>query len=184
MSDATDITDGAVGRVRRYVEMRAAKPLRGVGECIHRVHTGTEWEAELLLSDLRALLAERDEARRNARAWQSAAHTAGQYREQERARAEKAEAERDAARCATNDVAAFLTGKLTDAEAERDRLRAEVEAARRESEAAAPVIEAARCIKHWHDREPDGMVVSAEHVRALWDVLDQYDAAIRARGDA
>jgi len=55
-----------------------------------------------------------------------------------------------------------------------------VAAARREGEAAAPVIEAARCIKHWHDREPDGMVVSAEHVRALWYALDQYDAAIRA----
>jgi len=39
--------------------------------------------------------AERDEARRNARAWQGAAHTAGHYREQERSRAEKAEAERD-----------------------------------------------------------------------------------------
>jgi hypothetical protein len=59
----TDTSAEAVGRVRRYVEMRAAKPLRGVGECIHGVHTGTEWEAELLLSDLRALLAERDRLR-------------------------------------------------------------------------------------------------------------------------
>jgi hypothetical protein len=65
----------------------------------------------------------------------------------------------------------------------QDRLYTEAEVAA-QVEAAAPVIEAARCIKHWHDREPDGMVVSAEHVRALWDVLDQYDAAIRARGDA
>jgi hypothetical protein len=50
-------------------------------------------------------------------------------------------------------------------------------------EEAAPVIEAARCIRHWHDREPDGMVVSAEHVRALWAALDQYDA-IRALKEA
>lgn len=46
-----------------------------------------------------------------------------------------------------------------------------------ESEALS-VIEAARCIRHWHDREPDGMVVSAEHVRALWSALERYDAAL------
>jgi len=38
------------------------------------------------------------------------------------------------------------------------------------------VIDAARCIRHWHDSEPDGMVVSAEHVRLLWAALAEYDA--------
>jgi hypothetical protein len=33
------------------------------------------------------------------------------------------------------------------------------------------VAEAAQCIRHWHDLEPDGMVVSAEHVRLLWVAL-------------
>jgi ribA/ribD-fused uncharacterized protein len=37
------------------------------------------------------------------------------------------------------------------------------------------VIEAARCIRHWHDREPDGMVVSAQHVRILWAALRNLD---------
>jgi len=36
---------------------------------------------------------------------------------------------------------------------------------------AAAVVTAARCIRHWHDSGKDGMVVSADHVRALWDVL-------------
>ena len=40
---------------------------------------------------------------------------------------------------------------------------------------ATEVIKAARCIRHWHDHEPDGMVVSAEHVRLLWAAIDKYD---------
>lgn len=36
---------------------------------------------------------------------------------------------------------------------------------------AAKVVTAARCIRHWHDSGSDGMVVSAEHVRALWEAL-------------
>jgi hypothetical protein len=43
---------------------------------------------------------------------------------------------------------------------------------------AEGVIAAARCIQHWHDREPDGMVVSAEAVRSLWQALIDYDALI------
>lgn len=46
-----------------------------------------------------------------------------------------------------------------------------------EAEALA-VIEAARCIKHWHDAHNGGMIVSGEHVHALWDALDKYDAAL------
>jgi hypothetical protein len=38
------------------------------------------------------------------------------------------------------------------------------------------VIEAAKCIRHWHDREPDGMIVSAEHVRKLWAALHDLEA--------
>ena len=37
------------------------------------------------------------------------------------------------------------------------------------------VINAARCIRHWHDREPDGMVVSKSHVFALWQALTELD---------
>jgi len=43
--------------------------------------------------------------------------------------------------------------------------------------AADKVIEAAECIKHWHDVElnnGDGMVVSADHVRLLWKALAEY----------
>jgi hypothetical protein len=55
-----DTSREAVGRVRRYVQMRREKPLRQVGEPIHGVHGGTEWEAELRLSDVAALLAHID----------------------------------------------------------------------------------------------------------------------------
>jgi hypothetical protein len=47
-------------RVARYVQMRDEKPLRGMDDDIHGLHSGTEWEAALSLSDLRALLDERD----------------------------------------------------------------------------------------------------------------------------
>lgn len=48
--------------------------------------------------------------------------------------------------------------------------------AERELEKMRKIIDAARCIRHWHDREPDGMVVSAEHVRLLWAALADLDA--------
>jgi len=38
------------------------------------------------------------------------------------------------------------------------------------------VLAAARCIRHWHDRENGGMVVSGTHVRALWGAIADYDA--------
>lgn len=53
-------------------------------------------------------------------------------------------------------------------------------------DAALGVIEAARCIRHWHDRVfPDGrgMVVSAEHVIALWDALAHYDEVRGLKND-
>ena len=44
-------------RLRRYVAMRDARPMTGIGDTIHAIHTGSEWEAELSLDDLRAVLA-------------------------------------------------------------------------------------------------------------------------------
>ena len=36
---------------------------------------------------------------------------------------------------------------------------------------------AADRIHHWHDRDPDGMVVSADAVRELWRVLAEVGEA-------
>lgn len=47
----------AVDAVIRYIEMRKAQPLRGLGDSIHVIHAGTEFEAELKFSDLEALVA-------------------------------------------------------------------------------------------------------------------------------
>lgn len=52
---------------------------------------------------------------------------------------------------------------------------AELARLRAENERLMAVVEAAKCIRHWHDREPDGMVVSAEHVRLLWVALAALD---------
>ena len=57
------------------------------------------------------------------------------------------------------------------------RLRAELAA-------CSAVIEAARCIRHWHDAPNEGMVVSGSHVRELWKALNNYDAARRGEGEA
>ena len=38
------------------------------------------------------------------------------------------------------------------------------------------VIDAARCIQHWHDRDPDGMVVSKEYVLSLLNALRDIDS--------
>lgn len=48
----TTIPDRPLSRVSRYLEMRKAKPLRGLDDSVHRVHAGTEWEADLSLGDL------------------------------------------------------------------------------------------------------------------------------------
>ena len=59
MSDPqTTDQQAAEYRVRRYVAMRGAKPLKGLGDCIHGIHGGTDYAAELLLSDLRILFGE------------------------------------------------------------------------------------------------------------------------------
>lgn len=47
----------ALARLRRYVEVRTtAKPIAGLCDTVHGVHTGTEWEAEVRLSDLAAVV--------------------------------------------------------------------------------------------------------------------------------
>ena len=47
----------------------------------------------------------------------------------------------------------------------------------RDVERLRKVADAARCIRHWHDASNDGMIVSGEHVRALWQALSDLDAA-------
>jgi len=42
----------ALERVRRYVAMRQAQPLHAIGDCVHAIQGGTEFEAELTYSDL------------------------------------------------------------------------------------------------------------------------------------
>jgi hypothetical protein len=64
--DDGNLSVSASDRVRRYVAMRIEKPIGKLDDEIHGVHVGTEWEAELRLSDLRGLLAELDEADRRA----------------------------------------------------------------------------------------------------------------------
>lgn len=61
---------------------------------------------------------------------------------------------------------------------------AEMADLRAELAACSAVIEAARCIRHWHDAPNEGMVVSGSHVRELWKALNNYDAARRGEGEA
>lgn len=42
----------AIERIKRYLEMRKAQP----GDCIHVVNASSEFEGELLLSDLNAVM--------------------------------------------------------------------------------------------------------------------------------
>ena len=37
------------------------------------------------------------------------------------------------------------------------------------------VVDAARCIRHWHDAHDGGMIVSGEHVRKLWETISTLD---------
>lgn len=51
----TALAELALRRVQHYVAMRRAKPFLGLGDSIHCIHTGTEWEAELTFSDMSAI---------------------------------------------------------------------------------------------------------------------------------
>ena len=47
----------ALERIRRYVEVRdKLMPLRGLDSIIHGIHGGTEYEAQITLDDLRAIV--------------------------------------------------------------------------------------------------------------------------------
>jgi hypothetical protein len=52
-----DVMD-ARARVMHYLAMRKAVPMTQMGDPIHAIHTGSEYEAELLLSDLQLLFEE------------------------------------------------------------------------------------------------------------------------------
>lgn len=59
MSRAQGVSETPLKNLQRYVDMRRAKPLGNVDdERIHGIHVGTEWEAELLMSDIRSALTE------------------------------------------------------------------------------------------------------------------------------
>jgi hypothetical protein len=58
-ANARAVPDG----LRRYVECRAKLPIRGMDDVIHAIHTGTEYEAELRLSDLRAVISVRPDSK-------------------------------------------------------------------------------------------------------------------------
>lgn len=64
-----------------------------------------------------------------------------------------------------------LSRSIDDIEAAGRAMRS----AKAEIERMQAVVEAARCIRHWHDSDNDGMVVSGEHVRALWQALHDLD---------
>lgn len=42
----------SMAAIARYVEMRARQPLVGLGDAVHAIHAGSDYEAELKLSDL------------------------------------------------------------------------------------------------------------------------------------
>lgn len=66
----------------------------------------------------------------------------------------------------------------TEAEMRTSKIAAERDAARAALAPMRAVVDAARCIRHWHNTnynpktgETEGMVVSAQHVRELWSAL-------------
>ena len=81
-----------------------------------------------------------------------------------------------------SDDNADLTLQVLAAETEVECLRSQTSPPLGEIKA---VLEAARCIHHWHDScvnketgEAEGMVVSASHVRLLWEAIAKYDEAV------
>jgi hypothetical protein len=47
----------ALERIRKYVRIRKEMPLGGLGEIVHTIHAGTEYEAEISLEDLQTITA-------------------------------------------------------------------------------------------------------------------------------
>jgi hypothetical protein len=54
MTGVNHTSAGSIDAVRHYLRMRERQPLKGLDDTIHAIHTGTEYAAELRLSDLRA----------------------------------------------------------------------------------------------------------------------------------
>ncbi len=53
ISDASGVQGvSGLAAIRRYVAMRKAMPLIGLGDSVHHIHGSTEFDAELRLSDL------------------------------------------------------------------------------------------------------------------------------------
>lgn len=69
---------------------------------------------------------------------------------------------------------------LENAQRRAEYWKAEHHSANTEIERLQRVVEAARCIRHWHDSDNDGMVVSGEHVRVLWQALHDLDSVPNA----
>ena len=40
--------------IKHYLQMRQEKPIIGLSDAVHVIHSGTEWEAEITLADLSA----------------------------------------------------------------------------------------------------------------------------------
>lgn len=94
----------------------------------------------------------------------------------------EASAERDFWRQKWTEHGNELAGIISERTARAKAAEARAASLGAQVQRAVKVIDAARCIQHWHDAMPDnsGMVVSAEHVRALWQALADYDAALTA----
>lgn len=81
-----------------------------------------------------------------------------------------------------------LTKNLADAQGdnaqeamENKQLAEQVENLKADMERMRSVIEAAKCIRHWHDSGKDGMIVSRDKVFKLWDELKNLDEIERLK---
>ena len=61
------MTQESLHRIKRYIQMRDEKPIKHSHDIINGVHAGTEWEAELRLSDIRNVIHEIEKLRAAAR---------------------------------------------------------------------------------------------------------------------
>ena len=71
----------------------------------------------------------------------------------------------------------FLRERMS-AHTDNERSEAAVDVPRlvRQIELMGEVVDAAKCIRHWHDSGKEGMVVSNEHVFKLWKALNNLEA--------
>jgi hypothetical protein len=57
------MTQESLHRIKRYIQMRDEKPIKHSHDIINGVQAGTEWEAELRLSDIRNVIHEIEKLR-------------------------------------------------------------------------------------------------------------------------